>query len=127
MKLQRAFKPIVLVVMLATLLFPAQAAVASTEEWTSGNVYGNQLNRYYNARTISYSPYEIAFKQYSGPQVFMRWWRCPNLGVVSYYWTELEHGQWKWLTYSYPDNTDFCIDVIGGGTGYFDGFISWDG
>ena len=92
-----------------------------------GHVTTNQLTRYDTERTVSYSPYEIAFYQNSGPQVFMRWWDCFDPYNVSYHWVELTHGDWEWLTYEYPDETDFCIDVMGGGTGSFDGWISWDG
>lgn len=54
----------------------------------------------------------------------MHWWSCDDpydTGV----WRELNHDNWVWLTHEYSG--DFCIDVTGGGTGYFDGWVSWDG
>ena len=40
---------------------------------------------------------------------------------------EIAVGGWEWLTCEYPDETGFCIDVLGGGTGSFDGWVSRDG
>lgn len=124
---RRLVKPFAIVSILATLLLPAQSVGASSEDWTTGYVVDNQLSRYTNHREINYSPYEIAFKQYSGPQIFMRWWDCYGPYNVSYVWVEMTVGGWEWLTYEYPDETEFCIDVLGGGTGSFDGWVSWDG
>lgn len=130
MLIQRFVRPFVIMLVLALTLMPVHnvGAALSTEEWTDGTVVQNQLTRYYNYRTVSYAPYEIAFQQHSGPQVFMRWWDCNRLDpTASYVWDELVHGSWVWLAYNYPAGQTFCLDTVGGGSGYFDGWVSWDG
>ncbi len=136
---RRVFKPFAIVVILATLLLPAQSAFAGGTYWANGDVTIHRyMEYYYVMREVNYSPYGIAFKKYDGPTMVIKWWNCdpmnqgyPPQGIDQTVSND-DPAPWVWPkgNYTTPHVLDFCIAMMSGGndsSDTFEGYLDWDG
>lgn len=134
MKPSRFFKQVVIVMMLATLLWPVHNVGAVTYENITGNAYSFQYQYYSRAREIvdaSSSGWDVAFRMDSGPfGLELGAWDCwyqgyllgsgnpPHLANSGYY-TAVAH--------PLSDGVTFCIvTASNASSGVFTGRLGWD-
>ena len=132
MNTQRIFKPIAIVVLLATLLLPVQSVSAGAQN-IGGNAYVNNIHydafRYITDNSIA-GP-SVVFTQNTGPHnLRLAVWDCSIR--YSYPWGGLNHQDHDVLRFvadGVPEGPPFCIATdtsSSSGGGPFTGYLQWD-
>lgn len=133
MTTRRIFRPVALVMILATLLFPVQSVTAAGDTTIYGNAYVNTIH-YDAARIITNNAAAgaaVVFTQATGPHNLMLGaWNCEDPG--SYPWGGLnhqDHNVRRFVADGISNGDPFCIATktsSSSGGGSFNGRLQWD-
>ena len=139
MKLRLVWRSIAVLTLVVIWLAPIQHAGATTAFFYSG-INGIQKNVWTsftsNPRTVSYSPWGVAFQKYDGPRIKMRVFQCSNPSNVNPNEPIAPDADppYDWI-YPRPNNESpsaltFCLSVMSLGSNTYDSFegnLDWDG
>lgn len=130
MNTRRIFRPVALVMVLATLLFPVQSISAAGAQ----NIYGNAVTsniHYYSPRYITDNSTpgpSVVFTQDYGPHnLRLGAWDCNN--EFSYPWgglTHQDHNVLRFVADGVPGQFCMVADVSSGSGGSWGGYLQWD-